>query len=48
MGNKEQTSYIVEVAPAKPASNGKPAYGPEYRQVEFMDCSSDKFSRLAK
>ena len=30
---KAAGSYIVEVGPAKPAQNGKPACGPEYRCV---------------
>jgi hypothetical protein len=34
MGKKmvqPKSTYVVEVAPAKPASDGKPAVGPEYR-----------------
>jgi hypothetical protein len=29
-------TYVVEVAPAKPAENGKPAVGPEYRYVYYL------------
>jgi len=27
------SSFVVEVGPGKPAANGKPAVGPEYRYV---------------
>ncbi|KAH7620805.1 putative Long chain acyl-CoA synthetase 4 [Nannochloris sp. 'desiccata'] len=33
----ELRSYIVEVGPPKPAANGKPATGPEYRAVIAKD-----------
>jgi hypothetical protein len=32
----EKRGYILEVAPPKPAANGKPATGPEYRLVESL------------